>query len=435
MELLVLLMTLGWIVLGTARLKWHPFLVLFLAATGLALALGTPLKEVLPLVNEGFGKTLSKIGLIILFGTLLGTLLERNGATTIIALAVVRAFKRLPATYTVGFIGYLVAIPVFCDAAFVILAPLAKGVAKRAKANPKAVVLALSTGLFAPHVLVPPTPGPLAAAAALGLESLALLVVTGAALALVLVLVGARYAEVVNKTQLQDWGADLFEDAATPLAKGALLKALIPLLLPLVLIATGTMFSAAPNAWGAVMATVSQPEAALAVGVAFAVLLPATERVEVTSAVKRSLESGGPVLLITAMGGALGGVLKLIDVAYYFEYIALPKALVLGLPFVLAAVLKSAQGSSTVAIITTATMMVPLLDGLGLDSEVGKVWTVLSLGVGAMTVSHANDSYFWIVKEMGDLTAEEAFRYHTRATAFQGMAGLFLVVLSGWLVL
>ena len=115
------------------------------------------------------------------------------------------------------------------------------------------------------------------------------------------------------------------------------------------------------------------------------------------------------------MGGALGGVLKLIDVAGWLEGMVLPGAFVLALPFTMAAVLKSAQGSSTVAIITTASMMLPLLAPFGLDTEIGKVWVILSLGVGAMTVSHANDSYFWIVSEMGGLSSDEAFRYHTRA--------------------
>ena len=135
------------------------------------------------------------------------------------------------------------------------------------------------------------------------------------------------------------------------------------------------------------------------------------------------------------MGGALGGVLKLRDGGAMLEGIAVPGAFALVLPFVISAVLKSAQGSSTVAIITTASMMLPMLGPLGLESELGKVWTVLSLGVGAMTVSHANDSYFWIVSEMGGLSTEEAFKYHTRATALQGALGIVLVVLSGWLVL
>lgn len=433
MELIYLILTLAWIVWGTARLRWHPFLVLFLAAVGLALALGTSTDQVLPLINAGFGGTLGKIGLIILFGALLGEVLERNGATTLIAHAVVSAFKRLPATYTMSLIGYIVAIPVFCDAAFVILSPLAKGVARNAKASGKAVVVALSTGLFAPHVLVPPTPGPLAAAAALGLDRLGLLVLAGAVLALVLVLVGARFAQVLNASIVEKSDREL--GLELPSTKGPVHKALMPLLLPLVLIAGGNFFTGGAGHFAKTMDTMSQPEVALALAVLLAVVLPARDRVDLSAAVKKSLENGGPVLLITAMGGALGAVLKLINVASYLEHLAIPPALVLGLPFVVAAVLKSAQGSSTVAIITTATMMLPMLEGLGLNSDVGKVWTILALGTGAMTVSHANDSYFWIVKEMGGLTADEAFRYHTRATALQGMAGLFLVVVSGWLVL
>ena len=216
--------------------------------------------------------------------------------------------------------------------------------------------------------------------------------------------------------------------------EGSLARAVLPIILPLLLIAGGTSL-AGIEGWAAPwIKALSKPEVALAIGVVVA-LGTAQRKVDQSSWILNALRAGGPVLLITAMGGALGGVLKLIDVAGWLEGMVLPGAFVLVLPFIIAAVLKSAQGSSTVAIITTASMMLPLLAPFGLDTELGKVWVILSLGVGAMTVSHANDSYFWIVSEMGGLSSDEAFRYHTRATALQGVVGGLLVLLSGWIVL
>lgn len=431
MEVVALILTILWIVLGTARMKWHPFLVLLIAAFGLALALGTPALDAFDVINNGFGKTMSRIGLIILLGAMLGEILEKGGSTELIALHIVKALKKLPTTYAVSLIGYVVAIPVFCDAAFILLSPLTKGLSKNTKVSGKALTVALSTGLFAPHVLIPPTPGPLAAAATLGLNELGILIIAGGVLSLVLVLAGGWFATRMNKQLSSTQAMNNIEISES---SGGFWKAILPLILPLILIAGGTSFKDFQGSIQPWIATFSKPEVALAMGVVVALLISGN-KMKNQSWVKNALMAGGPVLLITAMGGALGGVLKLIDVGAELEGLSVPGAFALVLPFIISAVLKSAQGSSTVAIITTASMMLPMLGPLGLESELGKVWTILSLGVGAMTVSHANDSYFWIVSEMGGLSTEEAFKYHTRATALQGLIGLVLVVLSGWLVL
>ena len=431
MEIIALIITIVWIIWGTAKMKWHPFVVLLIAAFGLALALGEGAFDAVSLINKGFGGTMSRIGLIILLGAMLGELLEKGGATEVIAFKMVKGLKKLPTTYAMSLIGYVVAIPVFCDAAFILLSPLTKSMSKNAKVSGKALTVALSTGLFAPHVLIPPTPGPLAAAATLGLNDLGLLILAGSILALVLVLTGGWFATRMNR-QLQQ--VNPLEELPEQEVEGSLARAVLPIILPLLLIAGGTSL-AGIEGWAAPwIKALSKPEVALAIGVVVA-LGTAQRKVDHSSWILNALRAGGPVLLITAMGGALGGVLKLIDVAGWLEGMVLPGAFVLVLPFIIAAVLKSAQGSSTVAIITTASMMLPLLAPFGLDTELGKAWVILSLGVGAMTVSHANDSYFWIVSEMGGLSSDEAFRYHTRATALQGVVGGLLVLLSGWIVL
>ena len=431
MEITALIITIVWIIWGTAKMKWHPFVVLLIAAFGLALALGEGAFDAVSLINKGFGGTMSRIGLIILLGAMLGELLEKGGATEVIAFKMVKGLKKLPTTYAMSLIGYVVAIPVFCDAAFILLSPLTKSMSKNAKVSGKALTVALSTGLFAPHVLIPPTPGPLAAAATLGLNDLGLLILAGSILALVLVLTGGWFATRMNR-QLQQ--VNPLEELPEQEVEGSLARAVLPIILPLLFIAGGTSLAGVEGWAEPWIKVLSKPEVALAVGVVVA-LGTAQRKVEQSSWILNALRAGGPVLLITAMGGALGGVLKLIDVAGWLEGMVLPGAFVLALPFTIAAVLKSAQGSSTVAIITTASMMLPLLAPFGLDTELGKVWVILSLGVGAMTVSHANDSYFWIVSEMGGLSSDEAFRYHTRATALQGVVGGLLVLLSGWIVL
>ena len=167
--LLCIFITILWIVLGTSQAKLHPFLVLFSAALLLAILLGLPLTESLNFIQIGFGQIVQKIGLLILFGTVIGVAMEQSGATLSIAQGILKIMNRLPLPYAISSIGYLVSIPVFCDAAFVILSHLNKTLSRQTKTPLVGLTVALSTGLFAPHVLVPPTPGPLAAAANLEL--------------------------------------------------------------------------------------------------------------------------------------------------------------------------------------------------------------------------------------------------------------------------
>ena len=289
MEIAALVITILWIVFGTARMKWHPFLVLLIAAFALALALGTSALDALSLINEGFGNTMSRIGLIILLGAMLGEILEKGGATEIIALHIVKLLKKLPTTYAMSLIGYVVAIPVFCDAAFILLSPLTKSLSKNARVNGKALTVALSTGLFAPHVLIPPTPGPLAAAATLGLNELGMLIITGGVLSLALVLAGGWFATRMNK-QLSSMEA--IENIEMPVVPGGFWKAILPLLLPLILIAGGTSFKDARGPIQLWITTLSKPEAALAIGVVIALLISGNE-MKKHSWVKNALHAGG----------------------------------------------------------------------------------------------------------------------------------------------
>ena len=220
-------------------------------------------------------------------------------------------------------IGYVVAIPVFCDAAFILLSPLTKSMSKNAKVSGKALTVALSTGLFAPHVLIPPTPGPLAAAAALGLNDLGLLILAGSILALVLVLTGGWFATRMNR-QLQQ--VNPLEELPEQEVEGSLARAVLPIILPLLFIAGGTSL-AGIEGWAAPwIKALSKPEVALAIGVVVA-LGTAKRKVDQSSWILNALRAGGPVLLITAMGGALGGVLKLIDVAGWLDGMVLPELL------------------------------------------------------------------------------------------------------------
>ena len=430
-----LLLTIRWIVLGTSWIKIHPFFVLFTAALFLGILLGLPLMESLTLLQRGFGQIIEKIGLLILFGTVIGVSMERSGATLAIAQGILHSLTKLPLPYALSCIGYLVSIPVFCDAAFVILSHINKTLSQQTKTPLIGLTVALSTGLFAPHVLVPPTPGPLAAAANLELENLILLIVFGGVTALLLVLVGGTYGYFLTKrmpyTELENTkeieGKEMKE-------LPSFFKAILPILVPIVLMCFGTIVklgTASSSTLFEIFYFITSPTMALGIGMLFAFSQSKKNNtLFINQTLKKGIEQAAPMLIITGMGGALGSIIQTIPLEDYAVSLTAFEGLGILIPFLIAALLKTAQGSSTVAIITTSSIIFPLLPLLGLDSEMGKVWAILALGVGSMTVSHANDSYFWIVTQMGRLDVKSAFRSHTVGTLLQGLVGLGIVWLG-----
>lgn len=433
--IICLLLTILWIVVGTSWIKIHPFFVLFTAALFLGILLGLPLMESLTLLQRGFGQIIEKIGLLILFGTVIGVSMERSGATLAIAQGILHSLSKLPLPYALSCIGYLVSIPVFCDAAFVILSHLNKTLSQQTKTPLIGLTVALSTGLFAPHVLVPPTPGPLAAAANLELENLILLIVFGAVTALLLVLLGGTYGYFLTKrmpyTELENSkkieGKEMKE-------LPSFFKAILPILVPIILMCFGTIVklgTASSSTLFEIFYFITSPTMALGIGMLFAFSQSKkSNTLFINQTLKKGIEQAAPILIITGMGGALGSIIQTIPLEDYAVSLTAFDGLGILIPFLIAALLKTAQGSSTVAIITTSSIIFPLLPLLGLDSEMGKVWAILALGVGSMTVSHANDSYFWIVTQMGGLDVKSAFRSHTVGTLLQGLVGLGIVWLG-----
>ncbi|MGA0383561.1 MAG: GntP family permease [Flavobacteriaceae bacterium] len=294
--LLALLAVIGWIIYGTTKLKWPAFFVLLVSSILLALLTGISLDELGGLLSEGFGKTSASIGLLIVFGSIIGVVLEHTRATERIAQSLMVYLKRLPLPYVLGSIGFIVSIPVFCDSAFVILSSLNKELSRRSKVPLLALTIALSTGLFAAHTLVPPTPGPLAAAANLGLENLGLLLVAGAPIAFVLVLVGAAYAQWVSKrvdlslVPESDEEIETTEEEAPQLP--SLTKSLAPILLPIVLL-TLSAFSSDVTI---------DPTLALGAGmlVSFYLMHP-TFVIIFSESISKGLHIASPIMIITDM--------------------------------------------------------------------------------------------------------------------------------------
>ncbi|HIZ50960.1 MAG TPA: GntP family permease, partial [Candidatus Pseudomonas excrementavium] len=323
---LILIALIVFIVLATTRFKLHPFLALLGAALLAGFAYQLPTLEIAGHITRGFGGILGYIGIVIVFGTIIGVILERSGAAITMAETVIRLLGERFPTLTVSIIGYLVSIPVFCDSGYVILNSLKNALAARMKVSVVAMSVALATGLYATHTFVPPTPGPIAAAGNLGLESsLGLVILVGLVVAFVTAMAGMLWANrfIGKDIELEDDGAPIMDsndyqamrDSYGQLPSPA--KAFAPIFVPIALICLGTVgnLPARPVGEGALYTLVTflgQPIFALAIGLALACTLLKSEnkRQELHDRVTEGLVAAAPILLITGAGGAFGTMLS-----------------------------------------------------------------------------------------------------------------------------
>ena len=434
---LVLLGILVFIVVATVRFKMHPVFSLTISAIVAGLGLGLTPEIILKTMGEGLGKTLSGIALVIAFGSVIGIYLEKTGATQVLAQTVLSGVGLRKSPLALNLAGYLVSIPVFCDSGFIILSSLNKALSKRSGIPVMVFSIALATGLYAAHVFVPPTPGPLAAAAMLEAD-LGMVILLGLAVSIPVSVMGYVWANWMGK-RIQGTETELDttekENIVNDLPKIKPNQAFLPLFAPIVLIALKSIASYPSYPFGEglffkAIDFIGNPVVALLVGVVLAVALARNISTPNKSKwIPEALGQAGSIVLITGAGGAFGAVLRTIDVGQWIGTNYESGLAGLAITFVIAALLKTAQGSSTVSIITTSAIVAPLLGAFGLESALDKALVVLSVGAGAMTVSHVNDSYFWVVSQFSGLTTKEGLQGLTLGTLLQGLTGFVLIML------
>lgn len=438
-----------------AKLKVHPFLALMSISITLALVAGLPLAKIPTIIGDGFSGTFKSIGIVIIFGAIIGTVLEKTGAALKLADMVVKVVGQKRPELAMLIMGWVVGIPVFCDSGFVVLNPIREAIRKKILANPVGMAVALSAGLYAAHVFIPPTPGPIAAAGAVGLGNNLLLVIGMGFLVSIPVLIASyAFAKYIGKrvSLTEEAEADQvisqsYEDLLKQYGKlpsGFL--SLAPIFAPIILMALGSIskIMGITGDFGTLLQFLGNPIIALAIGVIFSIfLLSSSNKLsEFDTLTNDTLKVAGPILFITAAGGVLGNV---ITQAGFVEYIKLNahsiSAAGIFFPFIISAILKTAQGSSTVAIITTASIMGmfnasdSLMNALGLTSEIAAALTVMAISAGAMCVSHANDSYYWVVTNFTKLTPQQGYRTQTTLTFIMGVVGILTVYLLSLVLL
>ncbi len=434
--LILLLGAIAFIVIMTAKVRLHPFLVLLLASLGVGLIAGLPAQQVVSAITGGFGSTLSSIGIVIAAGTIIGFIMEKSGAAVVMANSILKLVGDTRSALAMAFTGGVVSIPVFCASGFVILSPLNRTLAAKSNQSLSVFAIALSMGLYSTHVFVPPTPGPIAAAGTIGAD-LGTVILLGLVVSIPTIIAGYLFAKYYGSKIYIDPGQQVEEQSAQEDHREypSVLKSFAPIVVPVLLIALKSISDYPSNPFGtgsfqAFVSFIGNPNIALLIGVLLSFLtVPKFTKEVMGDWVAVGLTNAGLIILITGVGGSLGQVIRETPIASYLSESLSSLQFGIFVPFILAAALKTAQGSSTVAIITSAGIVAPLMGALGLATGIGPALTVLAIGAGAMTVSHANDSYFWVVAQFSDMEVSQAYRLQTLASLITGVVGIIIISL------
>lgn len=428
-------------VIAISKFNLHPFIVMVVIAIAVGLVCGIKPTEVIDTVKSGFGSILASIGIVILCGTIIGTILEKTGAALTMANSILKIVGKKRSVLTMGAMGYVTGIPVFCDSGFVVLSPISRALAAQSNTSLAVMATALSGGLYATHCLVPPTPGPIAMAGTLEAD-LGLTILVGLIVSIPAVAVAILYAlKVSSKINIPANPEHTIEELTEKYGKlpGAL-HSFSPILLPIVLIAIASIASlpSAPLGAGVVFAFlvfIGNPVVALLLGVFLSMtLIPKSEKQNTLKWVSQGVTDSASILAITGAGGSFGAILKLLPIADATTGL-LATGLGVLIPFIIAMILKLAMGASTVAMITTASMMAPLMANMGFTSPLGRVFVVLAIGAGSMVASHANDSYFWVVSQFSDMKTDEAYKCQTGMTAVMGISVIAILYIASLFLL
>ncbi len=442
--IILLIFSIIFIIITTSKLKWHPVFSLLAAAFGYGAFSGSlSLEEVVKSVNSGFGNTIGFIGIVILAGSVIGKFLEKSGGAFTLAAGTLKIVGKKNVPMALSIIGAIVSIPVFCDSGFIILAPLSKALSRQVKISLATGFMALSLGLILTHSIIPPTPGPVGAAGILKAD-LGLVLILGIPVSVIGLITGwffsTRLASKIHIESLSDSAKIEVRSSGGP----SVIKALLPIFIPILLIIFRSVNSlpSAPFGNGYLSSFISffgQPVVALLIGVLFSLLLPKRLTKEMISPkgwVGEAVIAAATIIIITGCGGAFGQVLQNSGIGDVIKNnLSGAESLSILLPIIIAASLKTAQGSGTVAIIAGASLMAPLLGPLGMDSAMAKALVVVALGSGGLIASHANDSYFWVVTQMSGMTVNQGYRLQTMGTFTIGIAASLAVWLLSLAIL
>jgi GntP family gluconate:H+ symporter len=327
--------------------------------------------------------------------------------------------------------GFIVGLPIFCDSGYIVLSGLNKSLAKRTGTSMIIMAVSLASGLYSVHCLIPPHPGAAAAAGIIGVD-FGKLILFGLVVAVPSTIVGyvwANYAGKKIKTVVEEDEIHVAEDTHRP----SVINAFLPVIIPVILIGLKSFLAIenSNNTWLLhLFLSIGDPVIALSIGVLLAFnCKPGWKKNTVSILLRDAAEKAGGILVIIGAGGAFGAILAATKIGEHFSQSLALGSLGILFPFLLTFILKTAQGSSTVAIITAASIVKPLLPALGLATGNGPLLCVLAMGAGSMMISHANDAYFWVIAKFSGLEMKPMLKVYSVATVLMGLVSLGMVYL------
>jgi gluconate:H+ symporter, GntP family len=428
--MIFLALGIGIIILLTAVFRIHAFFALLIACFVVGLGVQMPVATIINVTKQGFGHIMQSLGFIIVLGTTLGVILEHTGSTRVMASWILKRIGEKKAPLAMSITGFIVGLPIFCDSGYIVLNGLNKSLSKRTGISIVIMSTSLATGLYSVHCLIPPHPGAAAAASTIGVDY-GKLILTGMLVAIPAMLVGYAWARYAGKKFKINAKAEVPVEEL-PKAAPSVLLSFLPVIIPIVLIGVKSFLTIEADkaipAWMQLFMVTGDPVIALATGIILALLaIRSWKKGDIGRLLQEAAEKAGGILVIIGAGGAFGAILAATKVGEHVSNAFDLQALGILFPFMLTAILKTAQGSSTVAIITASSIILPLLSSLGLQSDMGKLLAVLSMGAGSMTVSHANDAYFWVIAKFSGLEMKPMLQVYTVATLLMGLVTLLVV--------
>jgi len=414
------------IIFLTVRLKLHAFIALFIVSLLLAFT-ALPAATVINTIKDGFGGTMGSIGFLIIFGAMIGVILDKTGGTFSIAKYILSKTGEKRSAAALGITGFITGLPIFCDSGFIILSGLAKSFSRRSKIAMPFMATVLATSLYSIHCLIPPHPGALAAAVMTG-ANIGYLILAGILFAVPGAISAYLWSNWITKrngifhSSESDSVERIYPDNLPPV-----ILSFLPIVVPLLLITIKSLAGLVDKSGDSMVSQIfyfpGEPVIALFIGVIFALLLISNKSItEMNSLFSDAIIKAGPILIITAAGGMFGMVIRSTGIGESMGKLLAGTGIGLLVPFLIAVVMKTAQGSSTVSVITTASFVVPILSVLGLDTEWGKLLAMLAMGSGSMIASHANDSYFWVVTNFSEVKVDDMLKVYTTSTLVMGIS-------------
>ena len=429
--ILLLIMAIALIFLLSVRYRIPAFYSLMLACLLVGFGLHLPVAGILADMKDGFGNIMKSLGFIIVLGTALGLVLARTGSSKVMADFILRAVGEKNAALGISITGLIVGMPVFCDSGYIVLSGLNLSLSRRSGTPLIITSISLATALLSVHCMIPPHPGASAAAAALRVDY-GRLILMGLLVAIPAMLTGYFWTGFAGKKyNNQTISPEVFEDE--PTNNPGIWMSFLPVFVPIILIALKSFMSkhaGEPSFLTTLIAFLGDPIIALMLGVVLALLNGRKwKKEQISSLLSDAAEKAGSILVIIGAGGAFGAVLAEGKIGELVSHLLPLGKMGLLFPFLLCSILKTAQGSSTVAIITASSSITPLLPALALDQENGRLLTVLAMGAGSMMISQANDAYFWVIAKFSGLEIKAMLRVYTTATLFMGIVSMCVVYL------